>query len=75
MKKIKWLVISCLMIVTLIMTSCGGGEEETVEEGKVDEGETISVTLTGRDGTSMTRTVEKPIYGGTIITALTADYN
>lgn len=75
MKKIIWLVIGCLMIITLIMTSCGGGEEKTTDEGKVDEGETISVTLTKRDGTSMTRTVEKPIYGGSIITALTADYN
>src|SRR4030042_176514 len=75
MKKIIWLVISCLMIITLIMTSCGGGEEETVDEDEVDEGETVSVTLTRRDGTSMTRTVEKPIYGGTIMTALSADYN
>lgn len=75
MKKIIWLVISCLMIITLIMTSCGGEEEETVDEDEVDEGETISVTLTRRDGTSMTRTVEKPIYGGSMTTALTSDYS
>ncbi len=37
--------------------------------------ETIDVKLTGRDGTTMTKTVEKPIYGGTITTALSADYN
>ncbi|UCC17147.1 MAG: ABC transporter substrate-binding protein [Dehalococcoidales bacterium] len=74
MKKIIRLVIGCLMIITLIMTSCGGGEEDTVDEEEVDEGEKITVSLTKRDGTSMTRTVEKPIYGGTMLTALTADY-
>jgi len=31
MKKIIWLVVSCLMIISLIMKSCGGGEEETVD--------------------------------------------
>ena len=57
------------------MTSCGGEDEETVDEDEVDEGETISVTLTRRDGTSMTRTVDKPIYGGQLTTALTSDYS
>jgi len=72
-RKLIWVVVSCLMVLSLVMASCGGGEVE--EEEEVGAAETVKVTLTKRDGTTMTRTVEKPIYGGTMITALTADYS
>lgn len=70
-KKIIWVMISSLMVLSLLIASCGPKVEEEAEEGAA---ETVKVTLTKRDGTTMTRMVEKPIYGGTMITALAADY-
>jgi peptide/nickel transport system substrate-binding protein len=71
-KKILWVIISCLMVLSLVIASCGPKVEQEAEEGAT---ETVTVTLTKRDGTTMTRSVEKPIYGGTMVTALSADYN
>jgi len=31
-KKVIWLLVSCLMVLALIISSCGGGEEEEEEE-------------------------------------------
>jgi peptide/nickel transport system substrate-binding protein len=31
-KKVIWLLVSCLMVLTLVISSCGGGEEEKEEE-------------------------------------------
>lgn len=53
-KRIIWVVVSCLMVLSLVMASCAPEEEEEeVGEEVVEEG---------------------PIYGGTITTAITADY-
>jgi peptide/nickel transport system substrate-binding protein len=71
-KKILWVMVSCLMLLSLVIASCGPKVEQEAEEGAT---ETVTVTLTKRDGTTMTRSVEKPIYGGTMVTALSADYN
>jgi peptide/nickel transport system substrate-binding protein len=71
-KKILWVMVSCLMLLSLVIASCGPKVEQEAEEGAT---ETVTVTLTKRDGTTMTRSVEKPMYGGTMITALSADYN
>ncbi len=71
-RKIIWMMIGCLMVLSLVIASCGPKIEQEAEEGAT---ETVTVTLTKRDGTTMTRSVEKPIYGGTMITALAADYN
>ncbi len=40
--KILWILVSCLMIVSLVIASCGPTEEEE-EEVKVEEGKTIIV--------------------------------
>jgi peptide/nickel transport system substrate-binding protein len=63
MKKIIWLAVSLLMVLSLLIASCGKGEEET--GGETPTGEMVKVTLTKDDGTTMTKTVEKPKYGGT----------
>jgi ABC-type transport system substrate-binding protein len=48
-KKITWLVVSCLMVLSLVLASCGGGEvEEEVEIGGVKY-----------------RSPDEPKYGGT----------
>jgi peptide/nickel transport system substrate-binding protein len=62
-KKIIWILVSCLMVLSLVMASCGPAEE--AEEEGVVIGETTKVTLTKSDGTKVSKTVEKPKYGGT----------
>ena len=47
-KKISWLVVSCLMVLSLVMVSCGGGEEEeggTPSSEKPVYGGTVSLAL------------------------------
>jgi len=70
-KKIIWVMVSFLMALSLVIASCGPKVEEEAEKGAA---ETVKVTLTKADGTSMTREVEVPIYGGSMVTALAADY-
>ncbi len=59
-KKFIWLVVSCMMIVSLLVVSCGGADVEEEGEEIVEEEEV------GAPG--------GPQYGGMITTALTADY-
>ena len=52
MKKISWLLVSCLMVVSLLVTSCGeavtdeeediNGEEEDINGGEEEEEEDIN---------------------------------
>lgn len=67
-KKIVWLVLSCLLVVALVLVSCGPAEvtpeEEEVtpeeeEEMEVEEEKDMVVDAFGR-------LVEKPNYGGTV---------
>jgi ABC-type metal ion transport system substrate-binding protein len=69
-KKIVWLIVSCLMAVSLIIASCGPAEVEEEEEEEVvigeeeEEEEEQEVEVTEPD---------KPRYGGTINIALARD--
>ncbi len=36
-KNIVWLVVSCLVVAALVLTSCGAAEEEVVEEEEEEE--------------------------------------
>ena len=66
-KKIVWLIVSCLMAVSLVVASCGPAEVEEEEEEEVvigEEEEEQEVEVTGP---------EKPRYGGTISIALARD--
>ncbi len=91
-RKVVWMLVSCLMALSLVVASCAPKEEakekevgkatvvKAEEEVKEEEKaapveEMIKVTLTKRDGTTMTKMVPKPKYGGTMVTALTADYS
>ena len=73
-KKIIWLVVSCLMAVSLIMASCGGAVEEEEEEKEVvkeeeeeeEEEEEVVVEEKEMVTDSLGRLVEKPEYGGTL---------
>ncbi|MFC1920359.1 ABC transporter substrate-binding protein [Chloroflexota bacterium] len=73
MKKAAWLVVSIMMVLSLIMASCGTTtvdeeeEEEVVTEEEEEEQEQEEVVTEGKDMVrdSLGRLVEKPKYGGT----------
>jgi peptide/nickel transport system substrate-binding protein len=80
-KKIIWLVVSCLMALSLVVASCGT-EKET--GGTVTTEGTGQKIVTGTEEEKVTDEKEKeevvvpsdkPQYGGTITLALTADPN
>ncbi len=58
-KKIVWLVISCMMVLSLVIASCGNeGTKETVTDNEtVDSSGPL---------TNVTKNTEKPQYGGKI---------
>lgn len=78
-KKTVWLVVSCLMVLSLVLTSCRaapveeeeevapvvGEEEEEEEEVAVEEGAPAGMVID-----SLGRLVKKPQYGGTISISL-----
>jgi len=77
-KKIIWFLVSCLMVVTLLVASCGGavtdedvnGDEGdgngVVNGGDDEEEEEVEVDTEGKDMVVNTagKLVEKPQYGG-----------
>ena len=61
-KKIIWLIVSCLMAMSLVMASCGPAtvsEEEEEEEVVIGEEEEEEVQ-------EVISSPEKPQYGGTV---------
>jgi len=73
-KNILWVVVSCLMVLSLVMVACGPSDEgEIVEEEVVGEKEMKEVTLTKLNGSTVTKMVEKPKYGGTLTIAVNID--
>jgi len=80
-KKILWILISCLMVMTLVLASCSSDntgstgsvtsedEGQTVSTGGGDTGDTggtIEITEEGPEVTTPTDT-SKPQYGGTLV--------
>jgi len=71
MKKIVWLVVSGLMVLTLVLASCAPAvveEEEAVEEAVEEEVVEEEVAPAGPEmvENAAGKLVEKPQYGGTI---------
>jgi len=70
-KKIVWLMVSCLMVISLLMASCS---DEGTEGGVVDTNEGQTVTTGGGDNdldigdegpvTDVEKDTDKPQYGG-----------
>jgi len=78
-RKSIWLMASCLMVLVLVLASCGPAEEEeeegTTVVGEVEEVEEKEEVVAEEEGPEMVRDslgnlVEKPRYGGwlTIVT-------
>ena len=85
MKKIVWLAVSCLMVVSLLVTSCGddvtdeeeeiNGEEEEIEGEEEEVNGEEEEDTEGKDMVVNTagKLVEKPRYGGTYHLSRTTD--
>jgi len=85
-KKIVWLIISCLMVLTLLVTSCGeastdegediNGEEEngTTEEEEEEEGEEQVVDDKDMVLNTAGKLVEKPRQGGWYYARISSDF-
>ena len=85
-KKFVWAIVTCLVVFTLLVTSCGeaatdkeeevnGGEEVNGEEEEEVNGGEEEEDTTGKDMVlnSAGKLVEKPQYGGWYHTALVND--
>ena len=83
-KKIVWLAVSCLMVVSLLVTSCGDAvtddEEDVIDDEDVvtDEEEEEEEEVEVGEGKDMVvnsagKLVEKPKYGGTYHLSRTTD--
>lgn len=76
MKKLVWLVVSCLMVLSLILASCSTTTTETKTEE--DDGKVV-ITETETGGTQTEEKEEtpvssnEPLYGGTLSVVLGGD--
>ncbi len=74
-KKIVWILVSCLMVLSLIIASCGPKEEE---EAKITEEGGQVITTKGEEEEEEEEEVEAgpevPKYGGTIIAATSTNW-
>ena len=73
-KKIVWVVVSCLMVLSLVMASCGPAEEAEVEVGEeeVEVGE-AEVTEEEEEVEEVVQPSDVPRYGGTLRLVQIAD--
>jgi len=71
MKKIVWVVVSCLMTLSLIIASCGGGEETGGTVKEEGTGQTVTVGAEEEEGAAREEEVEapsdQPQYGGSLV--------
>ena len=67
-KKIVWMLVSCLMVLSLVMASCGPAEEEAeveVGEEEIEVGE-VEITEEEEEEEVVVEGPEVPQYGGTL---------
>ncbi len=68
-KKIVWLVVSCLMVLSLLVASCSSDEKEPAETENGNQSPTTETEPEGPDigeGKIPVTTDEEPQYGGTL---------
>ena len=69
-KKIVWVVVSCLMVLSLVMASCGPAEEEAEVEVGEEEVEVGEGVVTGEEEEEEVEEVvspDRPRYGGKLV--------
>ena len=70
MRKVIWLIVSCLMVLSLVLASCGPAEEEEEEATPTPTGEEeVTPTPTGEEEEVVTPSPDKPKYGGVLTIA------
>jgi len=79
-KKVVWLVVSCIMALSLVMTSCGTAEDDDPAVTVSGGGATVTTgggTTTGGNGDEPQQTEQvdsdRPKYGGTLRVSLGSD--
>ena len=78
-KKVVWLVLSCLMVLSLVVASCGGDEDTGGTVTTTDKGQTVTVggddddTPAGDDDEPAVVPSGDPQYGGTLTLPQNAD--
>jgi ABC-type transport system substrate-binding protein len=72
MKKAIWIVLSCLMVLSLAMVSCSGTPEEEEEE-EIQEEETGSAEEEEEEEEEEITSPDAPAYGGTLTVVATSD--
>ena len=66
-KKILWLILSCLIVLALVLASCGPAEEEEEVVTEEEEEEVITEEEEEEEEEEVvTPAAEEPIYGGTM---------
>ena len=74
-KRIVWILVSCLMVLSLVIASCGPAEveeEEEEEEVVIEEEEEEEEEVVEEEEEEVV-SPDKPQYGGTIYQALMWD--
>ncbi len=71
MKKIVWMLVSCLMVLSLVIASCG--PEQEAEEKVVGKATVVTAEEEVEEEEVVVPSLEVPEYGGTITLALAAD--
>jgi peptide/nickel transport system substrate-binding protein len=75
--KVVWLLVSCLMVLSLVLASCGGEEEEEEEVVIPTEEEVVTPTeeevVTPEGGENWWDVFGEPQYGGTITLRSSSD--
>lgn len=76
-RKLVWVAVSCLMVLSLVMASCGPAEEEAEVEVGEEEVEVGEVEVSEEEGVGEEEEVspEGPQYGGTFIHRVGSDPN
>jgi peptide/nickel transport system substrate-binding protein len=78
-RKVLWIAISFLMVLSLVVASCGGAEETGGKVTQTGTGQTVTVGAEeekemGEEEEAVTVPSDKPQYGGTITLSTTMDY-
>lgn len=70
-KKILWMLVSCLMVLSLVIASCG--PEQEAEEKEVGKATVVTAEEEEVEEEEVAPSLEVPIYGGTLQLALLSD--
>ncbi|MDH5696270.1 MAG: ABC transporter substrate-binding protein, partial [Dehalococcoidia bacterium] len=72
-KKIVWMLVSCLMVLSLLIASCG--PEEEAEEKEVGKATVVTAEEEEEEEEVVEAGPEVPVYGGSLTLAMGLDVN